>query len=158
MLRVTAGPVGRRSKWWTIVVEAKTSPVFPQSVADRRGGRTSLSYIVVKIQPEIRNFSGWVISAISPLWQGFAMTSVKILDNGVMMWKILHLILRFLLGICAENIFTKEDKDKNLIHFNWKFPKQSAKNVQTLGLKMGLFRMICSRLGYLGWFAQDWDV
>ena len=48
------------------------------------------------------------------------------------------------------NIFTKEDKDKNLIHFNWRFSKQSAKNVQTLGVKMGLFRMICSRLGYLG--------
>ena len=70
--------------------------------------------IVVKIQPEIGNFSGQVISAISPLWQGFAMTSVKILDNGVMMWKILHLILRFFIGyMCRKYIYKRRQRQES---------------------------------------------
>ena len=69
---------------------------------------TRLWVIVVKILPEIRNFSGQVISDISPLWQGFAMISVRILDNGVMMWKILHLILWIFIGYMIRKIYLQK--------------------------------------------------
>ena len=112
-----------------MVVEAKTSPVFPQSVADHRGGRTSLSYSGENTAQDKKLLWPSDISHIAFVTRIFNDFREKFGQWG---YEVKNIALDFMdiyWVYDPKNILTKEDKDKNLVHFNQKSSKQSAKKV-----------------------------
>ena len=101
-----------------MVVEAKTSPVFPQSVADHRGGRTSLSYSGEN--------TAWDKKLLWPSDISHIASVTRICNDfreNFGQWgdDVKNLALDFMdiyWVYDPKNILTKEDKDKNLVHFN----------------------------------------